>query len=393
MAGEESMPRNLQERLDAAEEILRALRSGEVDAIVTSGPDGNRVYTLKGADEAYRLMVQNMAEGALTVAPNGLILFSNEKLASMLAMPHERVIGSSLQDFIVPEDAQIISPLLTRELNIGARCEVRLKTPGGAPVPVSLSVNPLKLDGGDCFCVIVADLTDQKRNEEVLHGLSARLLQIQDRDRRRIAQGLHDGAFQRLAALAFRLNLVGQALPALPPTARRHLTECLDLVEECCKDLSNLAYLIQPPLLEELGLGSALRAYVNGFNRKLGPQVSLNLPRRLGRLPVDAEITVFRIVQEALSNIESHSGGLTAEILFRRKRCECLLEVADNGCGISKEILNRLNSGTELPGIGIAGMQERVRLLGGLMKIYSSPEGTTVRVTLPIPRSASHTAR
>jgi len=384
------MPRKLQERLNAAEETLRALRSGEVDAIVASGPDGDRVYTLKGADEAYRLMVQNMAEGALTVAPTGLILFSNEKLASMLAIPHEFVIGASFHDFIVPEDADIFSALLTRELGIGAKCEVRLKAPGGVPVPVSLSVNRLKLDGVDCFCVVVADLTDQKRNEEVLHALSARLLQVQEEDRRRIARGLHDGAFQRLAALEFKLNLVGQASPKLPPAAQRNLTECLDLVGECCKDLSNLAYLIQPPLLEEQGLGPALRAYVNGFNRRLGPQVSLNFPSRRGRLPVDAETTLFRIAQEALSNIERHSGSATAEILFRNKPGELLLEIADHGCGISKEILKQLNRGTALPGIGIAGMRERVRLLGGLMEICSGSAGTTVRVKLPINRPRLH---
>jgi len=380
------MRRKLQERLDAAEETLRALRSGEVDAIVVSGPDGDRVYTLKGADEAYRLMVQNMAEGALTVAPDGLILFSNEKLASMLAIPHERVIGSSFHDFIVPEDADIFSALLTHELGIGTKREVRLKARGGAPVPVFLSVNRLELDGVDCFCVIVADLTDQKRNEEVLRALSARLLQVQDEDRRRIARGLHDGAFQLLAALEFKLNLVGQASPKLPPAARRNLTECLDLVGECCKDLSNLAYLIQPPLLEEQGLGPALRAYVNGFNRRLGPQVSLKIPNGRGRLPVDVETTLFRVAQEALTNIERHSGSATAEILFRRKPGELLLEVADHGCGISKEILKQLNRGTALPGIGIAGMRERVRQLGGLMEIYSSSEGTTVRVKLPIKR-------
>ena len=389
------MPRRLQERLDAAEETLRALRSGEVDAIVASGPDGDRVYTLKGADEAYRLMVQNMAEGALTVAPDGLILFSNEKMASMLAIPHERVIGSSFRDFIVPEDAEIFSALLTCELGFAAKCEVRLKAPGGAQVPVSLSVNRLELDEVDCFCVIVADLTDQKRNEVVLHALSNRLLQVQDEDRRRIARELHNGALQRLAALEFKLNLVGQASPKLPPAAQRNLTECQDLVGECCKDLSNLAYLIQPPLLEEQGLGPALRAYVDGFNRRLGPQVSLNFPSRRSRLPVDAETTLFRIAQEALTNIERHSGSATAEILFRRKPGECLLEVADHGCGISGEILKRLNGGTALPGIGIAGMRERVRLLGGYMEIYSSAGGTTVRVKLPIkppPRLGGHSA-
>jgi PAS domain-containing protein len=114
------MPRNLRERLDAAEEILSALRSGEVDAIVASGPDGDRVYTLKGADEAYRLTVQNMAEGALAVAPNGMILFCNESFTSILAIPHERVIGSSFHDYIVPEDAGCgTSKIILKQLNEG----------------------------------------------------------------------------------------------------------------------------------------------------------------------------------------------------------------------------------------------------------------------------------
>jgi PAS domain S-box-containing protein len=384
------MSRKLQDRLDAAEETLRALRSGEIDAIVASGPDGDCVYTLKGADEAYRLMVQNMAEGALTLAPDGLILFANEKLAFILGIPHERVIGSSFHDLIVPEDADILSALLTHELTGGAKGEVMLKAAGGASVPVSLSVNRLKLDGVDCFCVIIADLTDQKRNEEVLRALSARLLQLQDDDRRRIAHGLHDGAFQRLAALEFKLTLVGRESPKLPPAAQRNLAECMELVGECCNDLGNLAYLIQPPLLEEQGLGPALRAYVNGHNRRLGPQISLKFPGWLGRLPANVETTLFHIAQEALTNIDRHSGSATAEIRFLRKPGILLLEIADHGCGISKEILRQLNRGTALPGIGIAGMRERIRQLSGRMEIYSGSNGTTVRVILPTkpPRAA-----
>lgn len=381
------MPRKLQKRLDAAEETLRALRSGEVDAIVASGPDGDRVYTLKGADEAYRLIVQNMAEGALTVAPDGLILFSNEKLASILAIPHERVIGSRFHDYIFPEDADIFAALFTPELRAGAKREVRLKRPGVAPVPVSLSVNRLDLAGAECFCIIVADLTDLKRNEEALRTLSAHLLQVQDEERRRIARRLHDGAFQRLAALQFKLNLVGQESPRLPLACLQNLTECLDLVGECCNDLSNLAYTIQPPLLEEQGLVPALRAYVNAFNRRLGPQVSFNFfPSRRGRFSVDTETTLFRIAQEALANIERHSGSSTAEILFRREHAELLLEITDHGRGISKEVLKQLNRGVMSPGFGIAGMRERIRRLGGLMKIYSGSDGTTVRVKLPIKR-------
>lgn len=320
----------------------------------------------------------------MTVLPDGVILFSNEKLASILAVPHEHVIGSRFHDFIVAEDADVLSTLLTHEPEASAKGEVRLKTPGGVLVPVCLSVNRLQLDGVDCLCVIVADLTGQKKNEDVLRALSGRLLQVQDEERRRIARGLHDGAFQRLAALEFKLTLISQASPKLPPAARRNLTECLSLVGDCCNDLANLAYLVHPPLLEEQGLGPALEAYVNRYNRALGPEISLNFPSQLARLPTDVETTMFRVAQEALTNIERHSGSTSAEIRLLRQPGELLLEIADHGCGISPQILKQLNRGTALPGIGIAGMRERIRLLGGLMEIRSSSEGTTVRAKLPI---------
>ena len=380
------MARKLQDRLDEAEETLRALRSGEVDAIVASGLDGDRVYTLYGADEAYRLMIQNMGEGALTVTPEGLILFANERLASLLAIPNDRIIGSSFYDFVVPEDANKFSALIALNLPAGTKGEVWLKAFSGVPVPVSLSVNHLELQGVDCYCIIVADLSDQKRSETALRKLSARLLQVQDEDRRRIARGLHDGAFQRLAALEFKLTLIDHASARLPSAARQNLHKCLDLVGECCKDLSNLAYLIQPPLLDERGLGPAFRAYVNGFNERRGPQVSLHFPRRLGRLPAELETALFRIAQEALANVEQHSGSTAAEILLRNEHGKLLLEITDHGCGMSKEILTQVTRGTMWLGLGIAGMRERVHLLGGVLEICSSSEGTTVRAKIPIKR-------
>jgi PAS domain S-box-containing protein len=163
--------RDLQGRLDEAEETLRALRSGEVDAIIASGPDGDRVYTLKGADEAYRIMVQGMAEGALTLTVDGLILFSNEQFAAILHSPLERVIGSRMQDFVAPENAGVVSALLS---GTGVRkAEVRLKTEGGAFVPVYLSVQNVVLDGAECHCLIVTDLSEQKRHEEIVAVLEA----------------------------------------------------------------------------------------------------------------------------------------------------------------------------------------------------------------------------
>ena len=163
--------RDLQARLDEAEETLRALRSGEVDAIVAVGPEGDRVYTLKGADETYRVMVQEMSEGALTVTLDGLILFSNKQFGSMIRSPLERVIGHRILDFVAPEDTQLVSHLLSR--TGGRKAEVRLSPDGATFVPVYLSVQNVILDGVECYCVIVTDLSAQKRYEEIVAVMEA----------------------------------------------------------------------------------------------------------------------------------------------------------------------------------------------------------------------------
>ena len=161
----------LQARLDEAEETLRALRSGEVDSIVASGPEGDRVYTLKGADETYRVMVQEMAEGALTLTLDGLILFSNKQFAALLRRPLERVIGSQMLDFVAPDDARMVFELLSRD---GSRkAEVRLSPEGAAFVPVYVSVRNVILDGVECYCLIVTDLSAQKRYEEIVAVMEA----------------------------------------------------------------------------------------------------------------------------------------------------------------------------------------------------------------------------
>ena len=156
----------LQERLEEAEETLRALRSGEVDAVVTLGPEGDQVYTLKGADEAYRTMVQGMAEGALTLTAEGLILFSNEQFATLVGTPLERVIGARIQDFSAAEDAGEILALLRG--GQARKAEVRLRTAGAESVPVYLSLDKLAVAGAESLCLIVTDLSEQKRNEEIV---------------------------------------------------------------------------------------------------------------------------------------------------------------------------------------------------------------------------------
>jgi signal transduction histidine kinase len=165
--------RALEARLEEANETIRAFSNGEVDAIVASGPEGDRVYTLKGADETYRVMVQEMAEGALTLTPDGLILFSNQQFARMLSCPLEHVIGSRIQDFVAHDDFDraIVSTLLK---GAGARkAEVRLSAGGTTSVPVYLSMQSVVLYGAECHCLIVTDLSAQKRYEELVAVMEA----------------------------------------------------------------------------------------------------------------------------------------------------------------------------------------------------------------------------
>ncbi|MBV8904983.1 MAG: PAS domain S-box protein, partial [Acidobacteriia bacterium] len=158
--------RELEIQLEEAEETLRAIRSGEVDAFVAAAVDGDVVYTLQGADTGYRLFVEQMAEGAITLTADGLILFTNDQFAKMLGLAPQRVIGSYLPDFVAPADRSLVRALLSAGAE--AKAELRLKRDGGSLVPVYLSGSQLRREGADCIALIVSDLTEQKRNEQIL---------------------------------------------------------------------------------------------------------------------------------------------------------------------------------------------------------------------------------
>ncbi len=157
----------LKQRLAEAEDTLRALRYGEVDAVVAAGPGGNRVYTLKGADEPYRLLVQEMAEGALTISAEGLILFSNQQFADTVASPLERVIGCKLHEFLDPSCLETAGALLECARRESVKAEIQLRKANGRSFPAYVSLNRLNIEGMDGFCMVVTDLTEQKRNEEL----------------------------------------------------------------------------------------------------------------------------------------------------------------------------------------------------------------------------------
>lgn len=221
--------------------------------------------------------------------------------------------------------------------------------------------------------------------DEKLHQISARLLQLQDEERRRIARELHDGIAQSLAGLNLNLAVVNESASILKGRSRRALAESLVLAEHILQEVRTSSYLMHPPILDELGLGSAVAWYVEGFSERSGIRVDLDVGPNLGRVPRDVETTVFRIVQECLTNIRRHSRSSTAVIRICRSRTEIVMEAQDNGTG-----MRLADSGTPATiaatlGVGIAGMQERAHQLGGRLEIQSGSGGTTVKAVLPIP--------
>jgi signal transduction histidine kinase len=225
---------------------------------------------------------------------------------------------------------------------------------------------------------------EQKRIQDELHLLSARLLQVRDLERRRLARDLHDTTAQHLAALSLGLTNLRGLLAKSPERAAALCSDCIELAHQAAQEIRTHSYLLHPPLLEVMGLAGAVEEYAQGFSARSGIAVEVKVPADFGRLPENMELALFRVVQESLANVLKHSRSARAEIRFTRERSSVMLEVQDMGRGIPGDLLGRIKSMSGGSGVGLVGMQERMRLLGGELDLESGPKGTTVRATVPL---------
>ena len=224
-----------------------------------------------------------------------------------------------------------------------------------------------------------------ERAEESLRALTGRLLQAQDEERRRIARELHDSAGQLLTALNMNLVPIQTDAHKLGPAAVRAVNESFQLIEQLSKELRTISHLLHPPMLDEAGLEFALQWYVEGFAERSKIEVDFELAPDLGRLPRDAEIAIFRLVQESLTNIHRHAASPTASVRILREGDQVQVRIMDQGKGMPAGHLN--GNGLAKAGVGVQGMRERLRQLKGKLEIHSGPHGTTVQATLPAPVS------
>lgn len=226
----------------------------------------------------------------------------------------------------------------------------------------------------------------QLANEE-LRELSSRLQKMRDDERRRIARELHDSAGQLLTALAMNISVVQTESHKLSPDIAKRVEDNASLIEQLSSEIRTMSHLLHPPLLDEIGLSSALEWYVEGFAKRSGIDASIDMPEDLERLPADMEIAIFRAVQESLTNVHRHSGSRSCSVKVTEDKSHLRIEVRDSGRGIAKDKQFGLTSSGG--GVGLRGMQERLRHLGGTLEIKSSEAGTIVTVTLPRPEANS----
>lgn len=231
-------------------------------------------------------------------------------------------------------------------------------------------------------CDLRHEVTELMNAANALRQLSQNVVRLQDEERRRIARELHDSAGQYLSAVSLTLGQLARRLAESGDRNRQLVQEALDLVSDCIKEIRTMSYLLHPPALDDFGLAPALRWYVEGFSSRSGINVGLDLAEDFPRYPLEVETALFRIVQEGLTNVHRHSGGQKASVEVRATDRQIVARITDNGHGMSQDVLFNVAKGQG--GVGLMGMYERVKKLGGSIHIDSGVSGTTIKAELPV---------
>lgn len=377
--------RELVARLSEAEETLRAVRSGEVDAIVVNGQGGEKVFTLQGADHTYRVFVERMNEGAAVLSIDHTVLHCNGRLAQFLGAELQSVIGSSMLDLVWPDDHPKLDALLRRAAHRNCRGEIRLQSRKGAPLSVHLSLNPLRLDSRRAVCLIASDLSEIKRAEQALRAsgeqfrnLAAHLLSVREEERTRISREVHDELGQALTAMKMDLAWLAGRLPQGNSQMLKRIRSTGQLADSIIQSIRRISTELRPPVLD-LGLAAAVEWQVQEFQARSGVQCKVRL---LIREVVTSNVStgMFRIFQETLTNVARHAKATRVEVVLQKERGRLVLLIHDNGQGFDQADASLSKS------LGLMGMRERAAILGGQVNISSAPgKGTTVTAWIPLP--------
>jgi PAS domain S-box-containing protein len=381
-------------RLSEAEETLRAIRSGEVDAIVVNREGEEKVFTLQGADHTYRVFVERMNEGAAVLSSDHTVLHCNGRFARFLGAKLQSVIGSSMLALVRPDDHPKLMSLLRRAAQKSCRGEIRLQSRKGASLSVYLSLNPLRLGSTRAVCLIASDLSETKRAEqelrassELLRKLTAHLQSVREEERTKISREVHDELGQSLTAVKMDLAWLAGRLPKSNGPMLKRIGSMRQLADSMIQSIRRISTELRPAVLD-LGLAAAVEWQVQDFQARSGIQCKVRLLTREA-IASNASTAMFRIFQETLTNVARHAKATRAEVVLHKQRDRLVLLIRDNGRGFDEE------NPAVSKSLGLLGMRERAAILGGQVNISSAPgKGTTVTAWVPLPlgESGSRTA-
>lgn len=232
------------------------------------------------------------------------------------------------------------------------------------------------------LAMLQSEMEIRKETEAQFRDLSVRLMTLQDEERRRIARDLHDSTGQTLSALKMAVASLQQSVDGTVGISQL-VDDVNALADEALREIRTTSYLLHPPLLDEAGFASAARWFVEGFSKRSNIQVECDIPQQNDRLSKECELVLFRVLQESLTNVHRHSGASTASVTLVMDHGRLELQISDNGNGIEQSRLAQVDEPGRQVGVGIAGMRERVRKLGGRLELQSSKVGTKLSVSLP----------
>jgi len=403
----------LHTRLADAEETLRAIRTGEVDTVMVAGKEDSQVFTLEGAEHAYRVLIESMNEGALTLTADKMILYANQCFARMVKCPLEQVMGSSFRRFLSAEDRATLRPLLKRAGKSGSKIQVLLHAGDGSKMPAQISIRPLAKNGfnGATIGLVVTDMTEARRNEERLRAWMHRVVEVQEAERGRVALELHDNITQHLCAVLARWAALAKKLPTRSPreiilaggsrataaaisrgekASRGEVMKLSEMIGQTVEEVQRISRNLRPSVLDELGLVPALRATCTEFADRTGVSLKLACKPLTARLPAEAELALYRILQNALENVEKHARARHVTVRLRQ-RTFVQLVINDDGIGFDPEHHAARRKGKG--GLGLLSMRERATYVGGAFKIKSvRGAGTKIEVLIPLPSATASSA-
>jgi PAS domain S-box-containing protein len=392
--------------LSSVEERLRTIAQLQQRAEVLESK-----LTLQESEDRFRLIVEGVQDYAIFMLdPDGRVKSWNKGAKRIKGYDSAEIIGKHFSCFYPEEDLRNGKP--EWELDVAAK-EGRFEDEGwrlrkdGSRFWANVIITAIRDDAGKLigFGKVTRDFTERMRmertlqeevaqrreaelhlqtSEKALRELSLHLLRTQDEERRRIGRDLHDSLGQCLTALKIKLDMLASPTGRKNDEAASEIAECVRLVEESLKEVRTISYLMYPPMLEEMGLESAIRWYVDGFSARSGINTTFEVDHDLGRLQRDVELALFRVLQESLTNVHRHSGSETAHIRLLMSNGTVTLEVTDSGKGIPSGLLEQSGQDwTGALGVGLRGMNERMRQLGGSLEVVSTEKGTAVSASVP----------